>query len=201
MRTLECILLTLITLGLTPCTRAERPTNEIRAATDRVLALLRDPALKTDARRSERRQLIRKEFDQLVDWPTIARSSLGHHWAKRTRADQAEFVAVFSRFLEETFIDKIETDSGELDKIDYTGEKILDDYASVKVQITTKDQIAHPVEYRLQKSGTCWRIYDVLTEGVSLVKNYRDQFDEILAKSSYEKLVADLRARTPPGAL
>ena len=157
------------------------------------------PALKTDARRSERRQLIRKEFDQLVDWPTIARSSLGHHWAKRTRADQAEFVAVFSRFLEETFIDKFETDYGELDKVDYLGEKIIDDYASVKVQITTKDQIAHPVEYRLQKSGTCWRIYDVLTEGVSLVKNYRDQFDEILAKSSYEKLVADLRAKTPAG--
>ena len=146
-------MLTLITVGLSPCTRAEQPTAEIRAATDRVLALLRDPALKTDARRSERRQLIRKEFDQLVDWATIARSSLGHHWAKRTRAEQAEFVAVFSRFLEETFIDKFETDHGELDKIDYLGEKILDDYASVKVQITTKDQIAHPVEYRLQKSG------------------------------------------------
>jgi phospholipid transport system substrate-binding protein len=201
MRTLECILLTLITMALAPCIRAEQPTAEIRTATDRLLALLRDPALKTDAHRSERRQLMRKEFDQLVDWPTIARSSLGHHWAKRTRADQAEFVAVFSRFLEETFIDKVETDYGELDKVDYLGEKIVDDYASVKVQLTTKDQIAHPVEYRLQQSGKSWRIYDVLIEGVSLVKNYRDQFDEILAKSSYEKLVADLRAKTQAGAL
>ena len=136
-----------------------------------------------------------------MDWATVARSSLGHHWAKRTRAEQAEFVAIFSRFLEETFIDKFETDYGELDKVDYLGEKIIDDYASVKVQITTKDQIAHPVEYRLQKSGRSWRVYDVLIEGVSLVKNYRDQFDEILAKSSYEKLVADLRAKTPAKAL
>ncbi len=87
-----------------------------------------------------------------------------------------------------------------MDRIDYLGEKVIDDYASVKVQITTKNQVAHPVEYRLQKSGNGWRIYDVLIEGVSLVKNYRDQIDEILAKSSYEKLVADLRAKTPGGS-
>jgi len=201
MRTLGHILLALITVGLAPCTHAEQPTAEIRAASDRILGLLHEPALKTDARKSERRQLIRQEFDQLVDWATVARSSLGHHWAKRTRAEKAEFVDVFSRFLEETFVDKIETDYGELDKVDYLGEKIIDEYASVKVQLTTKDQIAHPVEYRLRKEGKSWRVYDVLIEGVSLVKNYRDQFDEILAKSSYEKLVADLRARTPTRAL
>jgi phospholipid transport system substrate-binding protein len=87
-----------------------------------------------------------------------------------------------------------------LDKIDYLGEKIIDDYASVKVLITTKNQVAHPVEYRLEKTGGDWRIYDVLIEGVSLVKNYRDQFDEIIAKSSYEKLVAELRAKGPEKA-
>jgi phospholipid transport system substrate-binding protein len=86
-----------------------------------------------------------------------------------------------------------------MDKVEYLGEKIIDEYASVKAQISTKDQIVHPVEYRLQKSGKDWRIYDVLLEGVSLVKNYRDQFDEILVKSSYEKLVADLRAKVPQG--
>jgi phospholipid transport system substrate-binding protein len=132
-----------------------------------------------------------------VDWATVARSSLGRHWAKRTRAEQMEFVSLFSRLLEETFIDKFETHHAELDKVEYLGEKIIDDYASVKAQVTTKDQIVHPVEYRLQKSGKDWRIYDVLLEGVSLVKNYRDQFDEILAKSSYEKLAADLRAKIP----
>ena len=137
------------------------------------------------------------ELDRRIDWATVARSSLGHHWAKRTRAEQTEFVSLFSRLLEETFIDKFETQHSELDKVEYLGEKIIDGYASVKAQITTKDQLAHPVEYRLQKSGNDWRIYDVLLEGVSMVKNYRDQFDEILAKSSYGKLVADLRAKIP----
>jgi len=70
----------------------------------------------------------------------------------------------------------------------------------VKTQATTKDQINHPVEFRLQKSAKDWRVYDVLIEGVSLVKNYRDQFDEILTKSSYDKLITDLRAKIPHGS-
>jgi phospholipid transport system substrate-binding protein len=197
MKTLPCILLTLLFLGGGLRARAALPTDEIRATTDKILALLNAPDRKTDARQSERRHSIRQELDQRFDWLTIARSSLGRHWAKRTRAQQAEFAGLFSRFLEETYIDKFETYYSDLDKIDYLGEKIIDDYASVKVQVTTKNQIAHPVEYRLQKESSGWRIYDVLIEGVSLVRNYRDQFDEILAKSSYEKLVADLRARTP----
>ena len=200
MKTLRCILFLLAAVGANPCANADEPTAQIRATTDKVLALLGDPALKTDARKPERRQLIRRELDLRVDWATVARSSLGHHWAKLTRAEQTEFVKLFSRLLEETSIDKFEANYSELDTIDYLGEKIIDDYASVKARVTTKDQVAHPLEYRLQKSGKDWRIYDVLIEGVSLVKNYRDQFDDILAKSSYEKLEADLRAKLPPGS-
>lgn len=200
MKILRNSLLALVALGATWCAGAGEPTAQVRASTDKILAVLRDPALKEDARKSERREVIRKELEQRADWASVARSSLGRHWAKLTRAEQAEFVRLFSRLLEETFIDKAETRNSELDKVDYLGEKIIDDYASVKAQVTTKDQVVHPVEYRLQKSGNDWRIYDVLLEGVSLVKNYRDQFDEILAKSSYEKLVADLRAKIPQGS-
>ena len=191
------MLLALVTMVASVCARAGEPTAQVRATTDKILAVMADPALKTEARNAERRQLIRTELDARVDWATVARSSLGHHWAKRTRAEQTEFVGLFSRLLEETFIDKFETHHAELEKVEYLGEKIIDDYASVKAQVSTKDQIVHPVEYRLQKSGKDWRIYDVVLEGVSLVKNYRDQFDEILAKSPYEKLVADLRAKIP----
>jgi phospholipid transport system substrate-binding protein len=194
MKTLCCMLLA---VAASVCARAGEPTAQVRATTDKVLAVMADPALKTEARNAERRQLIRTELDSRVDWATVARSSLGRHWAKRTPAEQTEFVSLFSRLLEETFIDKFETHHAELEKVEYLGEKLIDEYASVKAQVSTKDQIVHPVEYRLQKSGKDWRIYDVLLEGVSLVKNYRDQFDEILAKSSYEKLVADLRAKIP----
>jgi len=199
MKGLRYTLLALAAVGASLGACADEPTVQTRATTDKILALLADPALKTEARNSEQRQLIRQELDRRIDWATVARSSLGRHWAKRTRAEQTEFVSLFSRFLEENFIDKFETHHGELDKVEYLGEKIIDEYASVKARISTKDQIVHPVEYRLQKAGKDWRIYDVLLEGVSLVKNYRDQFDEILGKSSYEKLVADLRAKIPQG--
>jgi len=195
------MLLALVITSGSPCVRADEATAQIRATSDKIVSLLSDPALNTDARKSERRQFIRNELDQRVDWATVARSSLGRHWAKRTRAEQTEFVSLFSRLLEDTCIEKFEAHHGELDKIEYFGEKIIDQYASVKTQVTTKDQIGHPVEFRLQKSGQDWRIYDVLLEGVSLVKNYRDQFDEVLAKSPYEKLVADLRAKVPQESL
>ena len=179
------------------CACAGEPTAQLCASTDKILALLGDPAIKTDAQKAERRQLIRKELDQRIDWATVARSSLGRHWAKRTPAQQTEFVSLFSRFLAETSADKFESNYRELDKIDYLGEKIIDDYASVKTQATTKDQIVHPVEFRMQRSGKDWLIYDVLLEGVSMIKNYRDQFDEILTKSTYDKLISDLRAKLP----
>ena len=86
-----------------------------------------------------------------------------------------------------------------MDRIGYQGERIADqNYASVKTVVITKQKIEHPVEYRLEKAADRWRVYDVVIEGVSLVKNYRTQFDEIIAKSSYEGLLSDLRAKSVP---
>ena len=189
------LFLMLAAVAFTVCACGGEATAQLRASTDKILAVLNDVTLQTESRRFERRELIRKELDRRVDWVTVARSSLGRHWAKRTAAEQAEFVSLFSRLLEETSIEKFEAHHGELHKIEFLEEKTVDDYASVKAQATTKDEITHPIEFRLQRSGKDWRIYDVLLEGVSLVKNYRDQFDEILAKSSYEQLLSDLRTK------
>jgi phospholipid transport system substrate-binding protein len=174
-----------------------RPTAEVKATADRVIAILRDPGMQGDSHKSERRRLMRQALDQRFDWTGIARSSLGRHWAKRSPAEQKEFVKLFSEFLERTYLDKFEVYYTDLDKIDYQGERIIENYASVKAVITTKQKIDHPVEYRMQQAaaGQDWRIYDVIIEGVSLVNNYRAQFDEIIAKSSYAKLIADLQQK------
>jgi len=131
-------------------------------------------------------------------WDESARACLGRHWTKRTPAEQAEFVKIFSQFLKETYSDKIATYYNDLDKIDYQSEKIIDaDYASVKLVLTTKAKVDHPVEYRMEKSSASadWKVYDVVIEGVSLVKNYRDQFDAIIAKSSYEGLLKEIKEK------
>jgi phospholipid transport system substrate-binding protein len=174
-----------------------RPTAEVKATTDRIIAILRDGSLQGDAHKSERRRLMRQALDLRFDWTGIARSSLGRHWSKRSPAEQQEFVKLFSEFLQRTYLDKFEVYYTDLDKIEYQGERIIENYASVKAVVTTREKIDHPVEYRLLQSATvqAWRIYDVIIEGVSLVNNYRAQFDEIIAKSSYEKLIADLQQK------
>ncbi len=179
---------------------AGRPTEQIRASAEKIIAVLNDAGLKSEARKGERRRVIRQELRGRFDWAGIARGCLGRHWAKRSPDEQIEFVELFSRFLEQTYLDKIEPYYGDLAKIDYQGEKIIENYASVRTVVSTKAKIDHPVEYRLEKSPTedIWRVYDVVIEGVSLVRNYRVQFDEMIAKTSFEALIKDIKAKLDP---
>ena len=177
--------------------RAESPQEEVKATTDKVLHLLQEPQVQGDSKKGERRQLVRGAMENQFAWEQSARFCLGRHWLKRTPAEKAEFVKIFSAFLKDNYSDKIATYYTNLDKIEYRGEKIIDDCASVKLVLTTKEKIDHPVEYRLQKaaSGNAWQVYDVVIEGVSLVKNYRDQFDAIIARSSYEGLINEIKSK------
>lgn len=178
--------------------RAQSPQAEVKSTTEGILALLKDPNLQGDGQKTARQQLVRAQMDKRFAWEQSARACLGRHWTQRTAAERAEFVKIFSDYLKETYSDKIATYYNDLDKINYQGEKILEgDFASVKLTITTKTKVDHPVEYRMQKSASGWMVYDVVIEGVSLVKNYRDQFDAIIAKSGYDGLIREIKAKRP----
>lgn len=177
---------------------ADTPMAEVKATTDKVLALVTDPKVQGDAKKTERRKLVRDAMEKRFAWDESARACLGRHWPKRTPAEKTEFTQLFSEFLKDTYSDKIATYYGDLDKIEYIGEKLLDDYASVKITLTTKSKVDHPVEYRMQRNASGeWKVYDVVIEGVSLVKNYRDQFDAIIAKSGYEGLIKEIKSKQP----
>lgn len=176
---------------------ADTPLAEVKTTTEKVLLLLKDAKFQGDAKKNERRQLVRSEMEKRFAWEDSARACLGRHWTKRTPAEKAEFVKIFSEFLKDTYSDKVATYYGDLDKIDYQGEKIQADYASVKLVLTSKAKIDHPMEYRMEKAGDDWKVYDVVIEGVSMVKNYRDQFDAIIAKSSYEGLIKEIKTKQP----
>ena len=195
MKYLPVLLSGLIALALAPSAKAGNATDGVKATADNILGILKDEKLAGAGKAEQRRALLRKELDRRFDWATSARSCLGRHWPKLTPAQQQEFVPLFSQFLENTYLAKFEIYYNELDNIKYTGEKLLDNFASVKVVVTTKAGVAHPVEYRMEQAGGDWKVYDVLIEGASLVKNYRDQFDEIIAKSSYDGLIADIRSK------
>jgi len=172
---------------------AAEPMEAMKQTTDKVLSIVTNPALKSAAKASEKDKLIRQAVDERFDWEEMARRSLATHWAKRTPEERKEFVPLFADLLERTYMKKVEDYSGE--KVLYEGETKEGDYATVKVKIVTKKNQDIPVEYRLKKEGNDWMIYDVSISGVSLVNNYRSQFNSIISQSSYENLVKRLREK------
>lgn len=168
------------------------PTGQIRGAIDRTLEILKKPELKAKGRDAERRDLLRKEIKPVFDFEEMAKRSLGPNWRQRTPQEQADFVALFTELLENAYLGKIESYKGE--KIEYAGETVDPPYAVVKTLIVTaKSQEVH-VDYRMLRKGDQWRIYDVVIEGISLVNNYRSQFNNILQGASFDQLLGKLRS-------
>jgi len=190
---IRIILSVLFVLSIAVSSWAMEPMEAIKQTTDKILAIVTNPALKLPSQTVEREKLIRQAVDERFDWEEMARRSLATHWPKRTPEERKEFVPLFSDLLERTYMKKVEDYSGE--KVVYEGETKEGDYATVKVKIVTKKNKDIAVEYRLKKEGNNWLIYDVSIMGVSLVNNYRTQFNSIISQSSYENLVKRLREK------
>ena len=165
--------------------------DQIKKTTDRILDILTEPTYK--GKPEERRKEIRKAADERFDWEEMAQRSLATHWPKRTPEEKKEFVNLFQELLVRAYIDKLEGYSGE--KIVYAGETIEGDRAVAKVKIVTSKNKEIPLEYRLLQKGPQWLVYDISIEGVSLVNNYRTQFNSIILKKSYEDLVKKLKEK------
>ena len=183
----------LLVLGIAVVARAGDPEARIRQTTEKILSVVSDPALKPSSKAEEKKRLIRKAADEQFDWTEMARRSLGRHWADRNEVEKKEFVPLFAELLERTYLKKVEGYSGE--KVRYEGEAVDGDHATVKIKFVTQKSKDIPVEYRLKKDTKGWFVYDVSIEGVSLVNNYRTQFNSIITQSSYENFVKVLKAK------
>jgi phospholipid transport system substrate-binding protein len=168
-------------------------TEQIKATTDKIISIVTDPALKEPSQAEKKKSLIMKAVNERFDWREMSRRSLGPHWAKLNEEERRNFVNLFSQLLERTYLDRVENYSGE--KVTYTGEKMEGDYATVETKVLTSKNVDAPVVYRVRKEGGSWLVYDISIEGVSLVYNYRTQFNSILSKSSYAELVAKLKEK------
>src|SRR5689334_7018906 len=193
MRSLLTTALTLAVAALlaAPPASAGEPTEQLKTQVDRVLKLLDDPALKDKPK--DKRVAVRKIAEDIFDFGETAKRSLGRHWAARTQAERDEFVKLFGDLLERSYISKIELYGGE--KIQYLNDKVEGDQASVMSKLLTKTNTEVPIEYRMLKKGDRWLVYDVIIEGVSLVSNYRTQFNKIIQTSSYAELVKKMKSR------
>lgn len=172
---------------------AGTPTDQLRGSIDRVLKTLDDPALKGEAKVDERRTAVRQIANDIFDFPEMARRSLARHWQGLGAPERQEFVALFSDLLERSYVSRIESYGGE--RIAYVTERLDGDTATVTTRIVTRSGTEVPVDYRMLKRGDRWRVFDVNIEGVSLINNYRTQFNRIIQTSSYADLVKRMRAR------
>jgi phospholipid transport system substrate-binding protein len=173
--------------------RADGPMERIKETTDKIIAILSDPALKAPDKAEEKRRRLRQVVDERFDWEEFSRRTLAKHWKKRTEKEKREFVPLFGMLIERTYMDKVEDYSGE--KVSYEDEKVKGKYGLVKAKVVTNDKREIDVDYRLKYKGTDWYVYDVKVVGVSLVKSYRVQFNDIIMQSSYEDLVKRLKEK------
>ncbi|MBF0465449.1 MAG: ABC transporter substrate-binding protein [Nitrospirae bacterium] len=171
---------------------AESPDELLKVVIDKIYTVLKDKALKSTEKTQERRKHIRSIIESRFDFEEMSKRSLAVYWQKRTDAEKKEFTSLFENLLENVYITKIESYSGE--EVLFVEQSIDGDYSTVKTVIMRKAQKI-PMDYKLMKINNEWKVYDVVIEGISLVNNYRTQFTRILGSGSYEGLVKTLKEK------
>jgi phospholipid transport system substrate-binding protein len=169
-----------------PVAAAKGPIETMRPVLDDLTAILNDTALQGDAHRSERRQKIMSTIKVGFDFQEMCKRVLGRTWQEISQTDRERFTEMMTKLLENAYIGKLE--DYHFQKIDYLEEKVQDDRAQVTTQVE-KDDVKLPVYYILQLTGGKWMVYDINIEGVSLVRNYMEQFRSILRTDKFEGLV------------
>tara|TARA_B100000959_G_scaffold152880_1_gene160192 strand:- start:1619 stop:2269 length:651 start_codon:yes stop_codon:yes gene_type:complete len=175
-----------------PITQASEITECVKETIDSVIDIVSREEFKNDAKKPQRRQLIREVVSKKFSYYEMSRRSLAKHWKKRTPKEKKEFMSLFGKLLENSYANKIESYTDE--KIIYVKELVKGNVALVKTIIQKNDD-AIPVDYKLIKADNDWKIYDFIVEGVSMIRNYRTQFKKIIHKSSYEELVSKLKKK------
>jgi phospholipid transport system substrate-binding protein len=125
----------------------------------------------------------------------MARRALATHWRERTPQERQEFVGLFKDLVERSYMNRLEQAAEDRQAIQYTDEQSDGSRAVVKTKAVTKRNLEIPLDYRVQKVGDRWLIYDVIVEGISLVNNYRSQFNQIISSSSYNALVQRMKSK------
>lgn len=169
------------------------PLNTAQSAVNRVLEVLRDPKLKSPAAKEIKKEKLRVIYKDMFDEIEFSRRTLARNWNKFTPAQRAEFVNLFEQVLEKAYIDKILAYSNE--KVNFYKETMIsENQAEIQSRIITPSKEI-PINYRMIRKGNQWKTYDVVVENVSLVQNYRTQFNDILASNTPEQLLEILRKK------
>lgn len=181
---------------LTAAWGGSTPTGAVKETVDQVFVVLRDQSLKDPARQTERRAKLEEIIGQRFDYAEMAKRTLASQWKGLSSEQQQEFVILFQQFLANSYVGNVDGYSGE--EVEYLKEREKGEFAEVQTKVVSP-KVQIPLDYRLlQKNGEWW-VYDVVIDGVSLMKNYRGQFSRIINSSSFEALLEKLRSKADLG--
>ncbi|KAF0216664.1 MAG: putative toluene tolerance [Geobacteraceae bacterium] len=169
-------------------------TDQVKKTVDEVIGIVSDKELKKPQNEQKRRQALKKAIGGIFDYAEMAQRSMGRHWKDRTPAEKKEFISLFETLLENSYAGKIESYNQE--KIVYLKEDTEGEYAEVRSKVVTAKRDEFTLDYRLLNKGGKWMVYDVVIEGVSMVSNYRTQFNKIIQNQGYGELVKKLRLKS-----
>jgi phospholipid transport system substrate-binding protein len=172
---------------------AGAPLDAVQTNVNKVLEVLRDPSLKAESAKGAKKEKLEAIYEQMFDGVELSMRTMGANWAKLNPAQQKEFVQLYRQILEKAYINKI---------LSYTNEKIVfpkeimlsNSQAEVQTKVVTSSSEI-PISYKVILKGGAWKVYDVVVENVSLVQNYRSQFNSILAKNTPDQLIDILRKK------
>ena len=168
------------------------PTADLKPILTDLTKLLGDASLKGDEQRTVRREKIMKVVSLGFDFREMSKRVLGKTWQEIDAAEQDRFTTLMTKLLENVYIGKLESYSGQT--LEYVEETVKEDRAQVSVMLDNAG-VKIPIHYIMRKSETRWMVYDINIEGVSLVRNYQEQFKSILRKDRYEGLVKVLEEK------
>jgi phospholipid transport system substrate-binding protein len=167
-------------------------TNEVKKTVDEVVKIVSNAEMKKND--TKRRQALKQAISVIFDYTEMAKRSLGRDWNDRTPAERKQFVDLFATLLENSYADKIESYHNE--KIEYLNESVDGNYSEVRSNIITATHDEFSLNYMLINENGKWMVYDVVIEGVSLVSNYRSQFNRIISEQGYGELIKKLETRS-----
>lgn len=184
--------LLLFLLGTLPV-HAGAAMDALRNDVDKVLEILRDPALKAELAKGLDQKHIKSVYQQMFDEIELSKRALGKNWNSLDMDQRQEFVRLFPRLIEKTYKDRL---------LSYTNEKIVfdkeipisADLAEVQTSVIFSSKTI-PIVYRMILKNGSWKVYDLVVENVSLVQNYRSQFNEIFAKNTPAQMMDILRKK------
>jgi len=189
------LLALMLSFGLASVSAAEAgaPTDQLRDGIERIFKILGDPDMNGAEKTSQRKTAVTRIAAEIFDFGEMSKRTLGRHWEQRTPAERQDFARLFTQLIQRTYFSRIDEHGSE--KTVFRSETVDRGHAVVRTTLLLARDVQMPLDYSMHSVGDRWRVYDLSIDGISLVANYRAQFNRIIRSSSYADLVTRLKSR------